>query len=1016
MMRKEESALQRTTVADFEGNANATGVDELKVQSGVGLRPVSFDLLSGVTVIADGVILPSSAAAAGASTDDDATKMMMMTAGTQFRLALGVYDRNGASLQRLTASEWQDCAVEKNTTNISNLQSLNSLVLRSIDVKSTMGNLEESRTLLELQIKDPKSSKQLSVGWGIATLLRSSGNNTDNNNASGVSGSGYSPLNNNAWRAPLRRGITDPAIPTRSISDPSAAAASGVHIPGAWLLFRIVESKELTQATSWTLKSSSIRNAELALKFYDDTTRSQHKIRSDIFSAPSMVSAPSTESMRRLTPVTHRPDFLRDYSGKQRGFSRKSTTSRENKGEEHISPRGGESSSYNAAAVSAAPNRLNLLTEDSGDFDERSDDNNVGVDSERIETTLPSQTTSPRPLHDHSPSAKKIEDNFSDSRSSVDYDKSSFWYLGTPLGVCRDKYQQGDGVDVYIDTAMSLPDNCTVSRVSVRFFSAEKEQIGQVFEEVAIPGSASASPKFHLKAELRQPSFNVTMTALVRIDTICSVTLLPSTVGYACCKVFSTRDRVQPTTINTESVDIYLNSGSIQLPLHGGKLSPPKDALFDEKVLSVMPKIPCASILMRIVPAPKSSDGATVLSRNNCLRDDWGRLGLDIPAPSYSTGAYDGSLCEPGEKELICYRIKYLGRESSPSEEALLQAMIANSSTAETTLSLKPSGSSTGEIKDWFQKLFPPQDAMRRSIEYAFTAPYDVESGISISIDKLYNMPDNSSIFSNNHRITLYKVVISTLPPGLFYKSPPIYDQVYYTKEHQLEAHWRAPSYLDGCFTFHPPAMSNNLFLIVDIRTIYIEDSDYISIEDPSSKKSLWSLLPLSMELVTGHGFKYVQSGIYHLPLFEGPVPADFLLKEASSSSSSDLYGELLARLSSKGKASIKVIDGGMILLKVFNPLLQELVTKTEFNGKQASVQRYFMETLLDAAVQGASGSSARKDRFVYDPTKFPTAPPNSAAKESTGAQLPKLTSNIPALMRKINNAFESKTGIHPHI
>lgn len=312
---------------------------------------------------------------------------------------------------------------------------------------------------------------------------------------------------------------------------------------------------------------------------------------------------------------------------------------------------------------------------------------------------------------------------------------------------------------------------------------------------------------------------------------------------------------------------------------------------------------------------------------------------------------------------------------------------------------------------------------MRRSIEYAFTAPYDVESGVSVSIDKLYNMPDSSSssMFSsssNNHRITLYKAVISTLPPGLFYKSPPIFDQVFYTKEHQLEAHWRAPSYLDGCFTFHPPAMSDNLFLIVDVRTIYIEDSDYISIEDPSSKKSFWSLLPLSMELLTGRGFKYVQSGIYHLPLFEGPVPTDFLLK---ASSSSDPYGELLTRLSSKGKGSIKVIDGAMLFLKVFNPLLQELVTKTEFNraDKQQqppSVQRFFMETLLDAAVQGASGSSARKDRFVYDPTKFPTAPPNSATKGSTGAQLPKLTSDIPALMRKINNAFESKTGIHPHI
>jgi len=64
-------------------------------------------------------------------------------------------------------------------------------------------------------------------------------------------------------------------------------------------------------------------------------------------------------------------------------------------------------------------------------------------------------------------------------------------------------------------------------------------------------------------------------------------------------------------------------------------------------MLNSLPKIPCASILVRIYDAPKSADGMSTLNKEDFSPEECIRLGLDKPAPIYTTGAYDGSLCEP---------------------------------------------------------------------------------------------------------------------------------------------------------------------------------------------------------------------------------------------------------------------------------------------------------------------------------------------------------------------------------
>ncbi len=70
---------------------------------------------------------------------------------------------------------------------------------------------------------------------------------------------------------------------------------------------------------------------------------------------------------------------------------------------------------------------------------------------------------------------------------------------------------------------------------------------------------------------------------------------------------------------------------------------------------SKLDKIPCASLLIRILEAPKSSDGMIILSRDYFPSSEWERHGVFVPAPTYEKGKYNSELCVPSniERELF---------------------------------------------------------------------------------------------------------------------------------------------------------------------------------------------------------------------------------------------------------------------------------------------------------------------------------------------------------------------------
>jgi hypothetical protein len=992
-----KAAGQASGAGEAARSGSALARERAREECGVGRAPVPLDLATGITVIVDGIVLPRS-----------------MQEGNLFRIALGLFDKAGKALVRLTASQWQSwSAATANDKQEGAVQLMKELLTRTLKLSETKVDLWNARCLLELQTKDSMDGAQRGVGWAVMPLVRTTtGSNVAVNTA--VSKENVA-LCNNTWRAVLRKSLSDPAVPDLFAPPEQAVFES-------WFLVRVLDSTAKQQASSWSLADSLCQTEKQALDLY-----------SDVMGAREADNAKLDDGQKLLEKDPEIKGLFSSGSKSPIGFSQRGSAAdlqAPDAGPGGVGAKGALAA-MKAVGLFKSRSKGNLksvlenIAEEEGKATERPDSvsrrppmssmSTRGLQppgsAQRVMTPsspalaafgglsrkVPDQATTAE-----APVVEDVEDKSKDLLRAADDKK--YWFLGKPLGPCNDKYQKGDGVDFYIDSGMFLPDNCTLSRITMRLFASDKEQVGAVHECFSLPNSPSTAPVFKFKAEFRLSSFNMTTTALIRIDTVDAATLLPASVGYCCIKLFASRERVQPRT--PTELNACINTGNFQVPLHAGRI-PTNLVVMNDTMLSTLPKIPAASLLVRILPAPKSADGISTLSKDEFPSTEWARLGLDVPAPTYVSGEYNGSLCEPADIELVSYRAKSQNPAESV-ESALLQAITARPTEA-IALPPKPAGSESDAVLAWMKQLLPPHDQMRRSIEYAYAIPYSVESGLNVAVDRLYNMPE-AGIFTSHS--TLHKVIASLTPPGLFYKDPPLFDGVQYTRTHGLDAHMRAPVFSDGFYDFVPSTLNASLYLILDIRTIRIEvkkagQDPKITLEPPSERKSYWTLLPLSMEKVPGQGHRYISSGVYHLPLIEGTVPAEGVFKAANP------YKELCARLSAKGKGlnNLKVMEGGgMVAIRVMNPLLKDLVTP-EMTGPKPIIHTEFMEDLLTHAISGNSASSARIDRFAVDTAKLQVGGTNGG--KSTALQLPKsCQADLPALLRTVNREFETATGL----
>ncbi|CEM13893.1 unnamed protein product [Vitrella brassicaformis CCMP3155] len=96
-----------------------------------------------------------------------------------------------------------------------------------------------------------------------------------------------------------------------------------------------------------------------------------------------------------------------------------------------------------------------------------------------------------------------------------------------------------------------------------------------------------------------------------------------------------------------------LNEGAFQLGL---SLSPypkysPEHRSVNATSLDDKPKVPCASVLIRVVSAPKSPDGLKLYRRSNVDPSEWPHMGLQADPPQYEDAVYDTTRFVPSPDE-----------------------------------------------------------------------------------------------------------------------------------------------------------------------------------------------------------------------------------------------------------------------------------------------------------------------------------------------------------------------------
>eukprot|EP00519_Triparma_laevis_P002471 CAMPEP_0182506334 /NCGR_PEP_ID=MMETSP1321-20130603/20971_1 /TAXON_ID=91990 /ORGANISM="Bolidomonas sp., Strain RCC1657" /LENGTH=1787 /DNA_ID=CAMNT_0024712049 /DNA_START=223 /DNA_END=5583 /DNA_ORIENTATION=- len=505
-------------------------------------------------------------------------------------------------------------------------------------------------------------------------------------------------------------------------------------------------------------------------------------------------------------------------------------------------------------------------------------------------------------------------------------------------------FEAADGVDVYIDGARSLPNNVSVTKVILQC----KNKSGKVFnddandkmEQTCDLSGTVFSPKFQLYKEYRSDQFDPTLTLLIRVDTKNLKIKKNECVGYGVLNMFTeVSDRkAQPGNANTQ--EFALNTGCFQVQLY--KKGPDtKSNNFSGQSLEGQKRVSCATVLVRIVAAPKDSSGMLCLSRSDSQQEEWERLGLAVPAPEYSSGVYDSTRCLPTGLETDLYQFRR-GNNGTPLDEYVLQ-QLAKEQPDKDISSFEKEARET-----WITKTLEGKTA--GFLDYTFMKEYSTESGFKVCIDGLHKMK-GGGVFSS---APFYKALYLLNPPALFYQDGSMTEDVQFTREYDIDSDQTAPIFKDNFFKWNAED-SASMSLIVEVRAITKKKKEFVVSDQP---ESYWGALPIFRK--EEPWTRYVASGCYNIPLFEGKVPQAALDAE-------DIYDWICSDLKKPKKEKTVVLSSlnSSAVIRIVDSCVEE------FTERQKTVNMVNQDYIKK--VVAAAGKNL--DAYDYNPSMEPGKP-----------------------------------------
>ncbi|XXQ36202.1 C2H2-type domain-containing protein [Plasmodiophora brassicae] len=461
-------------------------------------------------------------------------------------------------------------------------------------------------------------------------------------------------------------------------------------------------------------------------------------------------------------------------------------------------------------------------------------------------------------------------------------------------------FEPGDGFDVYVDQCRFLPDNVTVTRAVLQVWTSDfGVGVGERALAVCSTGSQVQHPTFGIRSEYRARSFNPTCTLEVQVEAIEQGSKRLKLVGVAALNVFVTKGtRSQPTEAQTQ--EFSLNAGSFQLPLRVETVRP-KD-VFLASSYDKTPKIPCATVLVRIMPAAKSAELGEVMSTANVPESEWVSRKLVVPAAPYHSGTYDSTRCEPSKIEQRLYNIR------SAQDAIHVDAILEQVDPGAKDLSQE----NEATVKAWIENQFTAlskkmgRNAPQR-IDLKRFARYNPTTGLRIAIDAAYNVGDGA----------LLPFVIYTIsPPGTFYGEYPLTEDVQLTAQWDWDSLLKAPTFLGGYTLFRDVKYSEVAHCIIDVRLLKRANQ-------PSIQPFGWTVL----QLFDNDG--YTNMGSFQLPLFKGLPDPDILEMMRAEPVANVIKREMSKEGNKKRKAAKKplfeFLEPSSAMVRIADSLLEDL-------------------------------------------------------------------------------------------
>ena len=609
-----------------------------------------------------------------------------------------------------------------------------------------------------------------------------------------------------------------------------------------------------------------------------------------------------------------------------------------------------------------------------------------------------------------------------------------------------------DCFDVYVDAARLLPDNLSLSKVVIKLLTPGFEEAAPAVQSVCALSSRATSPRFNLAAryvpagsaaasreasslgplpripyvpDLLSPSCSL----LLRVDALDKHTHTCVVVGYAILNLFSLpggSPALQPGVISISAssssssslsspvasaadlsssgggsgvassvlavvplprgTPVALNTGAFQLPLLASP--PPETGPLVCAAMSSAPRVPCATLLVRLqhVPGRLSTPGAgTMMTASGASL-----IPPALPAPRYSSGAYDSSRCRPSPAEAFLYPLRMDADADAPSVGSLVEQFRTVTGGAGGGVGplgpgvpLPPSPSAGADaLLSWVAaRLNSPPVSL---LDYSYLVGYEPSAGVCVQIDSVANIggplflpsPNNNNGSGGTtgkavkHPSVLLKVVHSVFPTGqggMQYLLSPSGGRGSASRSSSsrtgsstsrsgtgtvasggtaggstsaaftLHHDWSSPiglqSYRDGPVTHSGTPHHPGLCLLVEVKAMRPKLLGGWEVSAYG-----WGVLPL----LDTHGAGYLRQGGFVVPLFEGSPSRAALAALTSARSPAECVAAVTGGLQNTAVASARsagsvssssdkplahwMRDGEAVLVRVSDPQLLGLL------------------------------------------------------------------------------------------